>query len=74
MMSGTDTITLQQKRMNQGAHTCLRMITTSFKTFTGDNDIFTITKTKHNGISKTRLVSETSTSVNSDFYFDERQK
>ena len=31
MMSGTDTITLQQKRMNQGAHTRLRVITTSLK-------------------------------------------
>ena len=38
------------------------------KTFTGDNDIFTITKIQHNGISKTRLVSETSTSMNSGFY------
>ena len=32
----------------------------SSHTFTGDNNIFTITKIKHNGISKTRLVSETS--------------
>ena len=31
MMSGTDTITLQQKRTNQGAHTRLRVITTSLK-------------------------------------------
>ena len=46
----------------------------SSHTFTGDNDFFTITKFKHNEISKTRLVSEASTSVNSDFYPDERQK
>ena len=46
----------------------------SLHTFTGDNNIFKITKIKHNGISKTRLVSETSTSVNSDFYTGERQK
>ena len=45
-----------------------------FKTFAGDNDIFTITKIKHNGTSKTRLVSKTSTSVNSDFYIRELQK
>ena len=45
-----------------------------FKSFTGNNDIFTITKIKHSEISKTRLVSETSTSVNSDFYTGERQK
>ena len=46
----------------------------SSHTFTGDSDIFIITKIKHNGISKTRLISETSTSVNSDFYTGERQK
>ena len=40
----------------------------SSHTFTGDNDIFIIKKIKHNGSSKTRLVSKTSTSVNSDFY------
>ena len=39
-----------------------------FKTFAGDNNIFLISKIKLNGISKTRLVSETSISVNSDFY------
>ena len=42
--------------------------------FTGDNSIFKLTKTKHNGKSKTRLVSEVSTSVESDFYIGERQK
>ena len=42
--------------------------------FTDDNDIFAITKIKHNGISKTRLVSDTSTSMNSDSYTGERQK
>ena len=31
MMSGTDTITLQQNKMNQGAHTRFRVITTSLK-------------------------------------------
>ena len=45
-----------------------------FKMFMSDNDIFIIKKKKHNGISKTRLVSETSTSVNSDFYTGKRQK
>ena len=45
-----------------------------FKTFTGDNDIYAITKIKHNRTSKTRLVSETSTSVNSDFHTGKRQK
>ena len=44
-----------------------------FKKLMGDNDIFTITRIKHNGISKTRLVSKTSTSMNSDFYTGERQ-
>ena len=43
-------------------------------TFTGDNNIFELTKTKHNGKSKTRLVSEVSTSVKSDFYIGKRQK
>ena len=45
-----------------------------FKTFAGDNDIYTITKIKHNGTSKTRLVSETSISVDSDFYTGKRRK
>ena len=31
MINGTDTITLQQKRMNQGNHTRLRVITISLK-------------------------------------------
>ena len=46
----------------------------SSHTFEGDNGIFKITTIKHNKISKTRLVSETSASVNSDFYIVERQK
>ena len=48
--------------------------TGSSHTFTGDNNIFELTKTKHNGKSKTRLVSEVSTSVKSDFYIGKRQK
>ena len=40
----------------------------SSHTFTGDNRIFKLTKTKHNGRSKTRLVNEVPTSVKSDFY------
>ena len=36
---------------------------TIFKMFTGDNDIFKLTKIKYNGTSKTRLVSEISTSI-----------
>ena len=39
----------------------------SSHTFMGDNNIFEPTKIKHNGKSKTRLVSEVSTSVKSDF-------
>ena len=46
----------------------------SLHTFTGDNSIFKLTKTKHNGKSKIRLVSEVSTFVKSDFYIGERQK
>ena len=42
-------------------------------TFTGDNSIFKLTKTKHNGRLKTRLVSEVPTSVKSNFYISERQ-
>ena len=45
----------------------------SSHTFTGDNSIFQLTKTKHNGRSKTRLVSEVPTSVKSDFYISKRQ-
>ena len=45
----------------------------SSHTFTGDNSIFKLTKTKHNGKSKTRIVSELSTSNKSDFYIGERQ-
>ena len=46
----------------------------SSHTFTGNNSIFKLTKTKHNGESKTRIVSEVPTSIKSDFYIDERQK
>ena len=35
----------------------------SSHTFTVDNSIFKLTKTKHNGISKTRIVSEVPTSI-----------
>ena len=45
-----------------------------FKTFTGDNGIFTITKIKHTGILKTRLVSETSTSMNSNVLHQKTSK
>ena len=41
--------------------------------FTGGNSVFKLTKTKHNGKSKTRIVSEVSTSNKSDFYIGERQ-
>ena len=46
----------------------------SSHTFTGNNSIFKLTKTKHNGKSKTRIVSEVCTSIKSDFYIDRRQK
>ena len=46
----------------------------SSHTFTSDDNIFKLTKTKHNGRSKTRLVSEVPTSVKWDFYIGERQK
>ena len=45
----------------------------SSHTFTGDNSIFKLTKIKHNGKSKTRIVSEVPTSIKSDFYIGERQ-
>ena len=45
-----------------------------FKTSTDNSDIVTITKIKHKGTSKTRLVSETSISVNSNFHTGKRQK
>ena len=45
----------------------------SSHTFMGDNSIFKFTKTKHNRKSKTRIVSEVSTSIKSDFYIGERQ-
>ena len=44
----------------------------SLHTFTGDNNIFKLTKIKYNGISKTRIVSEVSTSVKSGFYIGKR--
>ena len=46
----------------------------SSHTFTGDNSIFKLTKTKYNGKLKTRLGNEVSTSVESEFYISERQK
>ena len=42
-------------------------------TFTGDTGVFNLTKTKHNGKSKTIIVNEVSTSNKSDFYIGERQ-
>ena len=45
----------------------------SSHTFTGDNSILSLIKTKHNGKSKTRLVSEVPTSVKLDFYIDKHQ-
>ena len=43
-------------------------------TFITDNSVFNLTKTKHNGKSKTRIVSEVSTSPNkSDLFIGERQ-
>ena len=41
--------------------------------FTGDNSILKLTKTKHNGKLKTRVVSKVSTSIKSDFYIGEHQ-
>ena len=46
----------------------------SSHTFTGDNSIFKLIKTKHIGKSKTRLVSEVSTSIESDIYIGEVRK
>ena len=46
----------------------------SSHTFTGNNSIFKLTKTKHNGKSKTRIVSEVPTSIKSNFYIGKRQK
>ena len=45
-----------------------------FRKFTDDNNIYTITKIKHDRTSKTSIVGETSTSVNSDFHTSKRQK
>ena len=42
--------------------------------FTGDSNIFELTRIRHNGKSKTRLVSEVSTSVKSYFYIGKCQK
>ena len=44
-----------------------------FHTFIRDTGIFNLTKTKHKGKSKARIVSEESTSNKSDFYIKERQ-
>ena len=46
----------------------------SSHTFMADNNIFELTKVKHNEKSITRLVNEVSTSVKSDFNIGERQK
>ena len=46
----------------------------SSHTFTGDNNIFKLTKIKHNRKSKTRLVIEVSTSIKINFYIGEGQK
>ena len=46
----------------------------SSHTFTGNNSVFKLTKTKHNGKSKRRIVSEVPTSVKSEFYISKRQK
>ena len=43
-------------------------------TFTGDDSIFKLIKTKHNGKSKTKLVSEVPSSLKSNFYIGKRQK
>ena len=45
----------------------------SSHTFTGDKSILKLTKTKHNGKSKTRIVSEVPTSIKPDFYVGKRQ-
>ena len=42
-------------------------------TFTGDNSIFKLTKTKHNRKSKVRIMSEVTTTNKSDFYIGKRQ-
>ena len=46
----------------------------SLHTFMGNDSIFKLTKTKHNGRLKTILLSEMPTSMKSDFYIGERQK
>ena len=45
----------------------------SSHTFTGDNNIFKLTKTKYNERSTIRLVSEIPTSIKSNFYIGKRQ-
>ena len=45
----------------------------SSHTFLDDNSIFKLTKRKHNGRTKTRLVSQVPTSVKPDFYIGEHQ-
>ena len=45
----------------------------SSHTFTGNNNIFKLNKTKHNGKSNTRIVSEVPTSIKSDLYIGKRQ-
>ena len=41
--------------------------------FTRDTDVFNLTKTKHNGKSKTRIVNKIFTSNKSDSYIGKRQ-
>ena len=45
----------------------------SSHTFTGDNSTFKIIKTKHNGKSKKRIMSEVPTSIKSIFYIGKHQ-
>ena len=42
-------------------------------TFTSNTDVINLTKTKHNGKSKTKIVSEVSTSNELNFYIGKRQ-
>ena len=46
----------------------------SLHTFTGKNSTFKLTKTKHNGKLKSRIVREVPTSIKSDFYIGKCQK
>ena len=46
----------------------------SSHTFTGNNSFLKLTKTKHNGKLKTRIISEVPTSIKSELYISEHQK